>query len=375
MNKKMFAVALTAACMATGNAYATSTTVTLYGIVDIGLGYESVRGPGGFHQSRVSEIQGGQNGSRFGLRGAEDLGDGLSAVFTLENGFGPTDGKSLQSSRLFGRQSTLGLDSTHWGRIEFGRQTNIASKFLGRVDPFRMSYSGAGIGNTFSTINQLRLDNLVMYQTPNVGGAKFGIGYSFNADDTQTTDASRFATADNTRALTTGVSYGSGPAYVAAAYDQFNGSNARAGGQAPSKIQAYVLGGAYDFEVVKILAAVGQTRNGWFGGRALPTTPSSSFGNFGSVKFADGFRATSTMLGISAPLGARASVFASWQRAAPNNKSLTGDDHTLNGYGVGTEYSLSKRTGLYAYAAYVNNYAFHKDVTDTVVAAGIRHRF
>ncbi|KAG1161867.1 hypothetical protein G6F35_019101 [Rhizopus arrhizus] len=67
-----------------------------------------------------------QNGSRFGLRGTEDLGDGLSAVFTLESGFTANNGNRSQGDRLFGRQATVGLSSDQWGLLELGRQTNIA---------------------------------------------------------------------------------------------------------------------------------------------------------------------------------------------------------------------------------------------------------
>ncbi len=86
------------------------------------------------------------------MRGVEDLGDGVRAIFTLEAGFGPMNGKSVQNGRLF------------------GRQTNMASKFLGSIDPFSISYSTANLGTTFSSGNTMRLDNMVLYQTPSFDG-------------------------------------------------------------------------------------------------------------------------------------------------------------------------------------------------------------
>ena len=86
-------------------------------------------------------INGVQNGSRWGLRGSEDLGDGLRAVFTLESGFDSGNGKPGQSSRLFGRQATIGLASDSWGQLDFGRQTNIASKYFGSIDPFGAGFA------------------------------------------------------------------------------------------------------------------------------------------------------------------------------------------------------------------------------------------
>ncbi len=371
MNKKLLAVALTAACAGVAHA---ETSVTLYGIIDVGVGYERIRGDG-YSASRFGQVQNTQSGSRFGVRGAEDLGDGLSAVFTLESGFGPTDGKMQQGSRLFGRQSTLGLDSKTWGRIEFGRQTNMATKMFTPIDPFGTNFNSANMGTTFGALNTMRLDNLVLYQTPNLGGLKFGLGYSFNADDTRTDNSGKFATADNNRSITTGLSYSNGPVYLAASYDRMNPTAAAVGGQSPAKLQQYAIGGTYDFEVVKIAAAWSQTRDGWFIGQALATTPGSDYSDLGTYKLADGFRADSTMLGVTVPLSGATSLFGSWQRAKPNNDKLTGDDKTFNVYALGATYSLSKRTNFYAYASYGDNYAFHDGVTDTVVAAGIRHQF
>ncbi len=371
MKKTLLAVALTAACAGVAHA---ETSVTLYGLIDLGVGYERIRGDG-FHASRFSEMSGTSSGSRWGLRGSEDLGDGLSAIFTLENGFTANNGKAAQGSRMFGRQSTLGLESRTWGRIEFGRQTNMASKLFGQIDPFGLSYNSANMGTTFGAMNTMRIDNLVLYQTPTIGGFKFGLGYSFNVDDTQSDNSGKFPTNDNNREITAGLSYSNGPLYLAASYDRLNPTNAAVGGQTSARPTQYALGGYYDFEVVKIAAAVSQTRDGWFVGQSLGTSPSSDFKDLGNFRSADGFVATSTLLAATVPVSTNTSVFGSWQRADPNSNKLTGDDKTFNVYAVGATYNLSKRTNLYAYTSYANNYAFRDGVTDTVVATGIRHKF
>ena len=165
-----------------------------------------------------------ENGSRWGLRGSEDLGDGLRAVFTLESGFDSGNGKSGQSSRLFGRQATIGLASDSWGQLDFGRQTNIASKYFGSIDPFGAGFGQANIGTAFSAANTQRYDNMVMYQTPSFSGFQFGMATRSmrRHKDAQT----GFRTADNTRAITTGLRYVNGPLNVAFSYDQLNRSNA-----------------------------------------------------------------------------------------------------------------------------------------------------
>ena len=369
MKKTLLAMALLAGFAGAAQA---ADSVTLYGLIDAGIGYEQVKFKGD-KQSRVGAVQGVSSGSRFGMRGSEDLGDGLRAVFTLEAGFGPLNGNSLQGGRLFGRQATVGLDSDSWGRLEFGRQTNMASKFMGQIDPFSISYNAANIGTTFSAANTMRLDNMVLYQTPNLSGFKFGVGYSFSADDTLQDGNTGFQTNDNNREITAGLQYANGPVNVALMYDRLNPSNGRADANETTSIQSYALGGTYDFEVVKLAAAFGQTRDGWFIGQNMGTTP-DGMQKLGTFKTADGFRANSYMIGATVPLG-RHAVFGSWQRATPNNDKLTGDDATFNVYSLGYTYDLSKRTNLYAYASYGDNYAFQHDARDTAVAVGLRHRF
>src|SRR5690606_19979231 len=178
MKKTLLAVALAAGFAGVAQA---ETSVTLYGLIDAGIGYNQVKG-NGEKASRIGSVDGVNSGSRFGLRGSEDLGDGLKAVFTLEAGFSPNDGNSAQGGRLFGRQATIGLQSDSWGQLDFGRQTNLASKYFAGIDPSGISFGQATMGTSFSTANTMRLDNMVLYQTPSFSGFKFGVGYSFNAD-------------------------------------------------------------------------------------------------------------------------------------------------------------------------------------------------
>ncbi len=376
MKKSLLAAALLAGLSSV--AHAETTSVELYGILDAGVGYTKIKGNDGFSASRFGAVQGNQSGSRFGMRGKEDLGDGLSAIFTLEGGFTILDGKSAQNSRLFGRQATLGLNSNEWGKIEFGRQTNIASKFFGPIDPFAISFNTTDLGTTFGSSNSLRVDNLALYQSPVIGGFQFGVGYSFNDDTSRTNNEGQntgFNTADNNRLITTGINYKNGPVYLAASYDRLNPTDAGVGGQSAAKPQEYSLGGVYDFEVVKVHAAFSQTRDGWFTGMTLGTAPSTRYQDTDTYKLRKGFRANSYMVGLTAPIGARTALFTSYQRATPNGDGLTGDDHTFNIFGLGATYELSKRTNFYAYGSYANNYAFQEGVKEMTVAVGLRHRF
>ncbi|SSW70588.1 porin [Achromobacter veterisilvae] len=391
MKKTLLAAALLAGFAGVAQA---ETSVTLYGIIDTGIGYNKVKGPDGYSASRVGMINGVQNGSRWGLRGSEDLGDGLRAVFQLESGFDSGNGNSAQGGRLFGRQATIGLASDSWGQLDFGRQTNIASKYFGSIDPFGAGFGQANIGVGLSSTNTVRYDNMVMYQTPSFSGFQFGIGYSFSADDTKTTKDGwvndpvtgtptwtrngapgqvGFRTADNTRAITAGLRYTNGPLNVALSYDQLNAANTLSQAAVDATPRSYVIGGSYDFEVVKLALAYGRTTDGWFGGQGSVT--GSGIPGFGGNIFADGFKSNSYLLGLSAPIGGASKLFGSWQMVDPSNDKLTGGDEKMNVFSLGYTYDLSKRTNLYAYGSYAKNYAFIDEVKSTAVGVGIRHRF
>ncbi|WP_144639905.1 porin [Bordetella genomosp. 13] len=379
MKKTLLAAALLAGFAGIAQA---ETSVTLYGIIDTGIGYNKIDTPA-YDHSRIGMINGVQNGSRWGLRGTEDLGQGLRAVFQLESGFDSSTGNSAQGGRLFGRQATVGLASDSWGQLDFGRQTNIASKFFGSIDPFGAGFAQANIGHAFSAANTNRYDNMVLFQTPSFGGFQLGAGYSFNVNG-----SGNFATADNVRAITAGARYANGPLQIALAFDQLRGNAAATGGSGDledAKPRQYTVGASYNFEVVKVALAFARTEDGWFAGQGpgAPTggVPASALPGGGTTtasyptyRFADGFRANSYMAGLTVPLGAT-SLFGSWQMIDPKNDALTGGDETSNVFSLGATYDLSKRTNLYVYGSYAKNALFIDDAKSTAAGVGVRHRF
>lgn len=377
MKKTLLAAALLAGFAGVAQA---ETSVTLYGIIDTGIGYNKISGAKDgaavANGSRFGMINGVQNGSRWGLRGSEDLGDGLRAVFTLESGFDSGNGKSGQSSRLFGRQATVGLASDSWGQLDFGRQTNIASKYFGSIDPFGAGFGQANIGTAFSAANTQRYDNMVMYQTPSFSGFQFGLGYSFNANDNKASETG-FRTADNTRAITTGVRYVNGPLNVAFSYDQLNRSNVGKTGDADTTPRQYILGASYDFEVVKLALAASRTQNGWFAGPSVNgNSLLSSVADNLTNSFQRDFKANSYLVGLSAPIGGASNVFGSWQMVDPKGNFANDNDlKKMHVFSLGYTYDLSKRTNLYAYGSYAKNYALIEDLKSTAIGVGLRHRF
>src|SRR5689334_158555 len=142
-------------------------SVTLYGIVNEGINYISNQSGG----SVVGLIKGQTNGSRWGLRGAEDLGGGIKAVFRLENGFDGSAGTLSQGGRLFGRSAWMGL-KTPYGRLTFGRQYDAMHDDVGE----RLSATGiwAWVGShqgDFDNLNgNFRFDSSIRYVSPTLKG-------------------------------------------------------------------------------------------------------------------------------------------------------------------------------------------------------------
>ncbi len=384
--KNMLSLAAILATTLSSAAHA-DTSVTLYGIIDAGVGYSKIDGTyvdpntgvsTSLDRSRFGMTDSVKNGSRWGIRGKEDLGDGLYATFRLESGFNASDGQSTQGGRLFGRHATVGLESDAWGSVNLGRQYNIGFRYFYSI--FGTAFGGGftqvnmGSGSGFSSVSPVRYDNLVIYETPSINGFTLGLGYSFGADDTKSNQTG-FNTADNTRAITAGLRYANGPLAAFLSYEQLNPSNKLSQEQIKATPRSYVVGAAYDFEVVKLALAYGRTTDGWFGGKGLPGGGAGGFTGVPSSVFVDGFKSNSYLVALSAPIGQSSSMFGSWSRADANNKTLTGDDATSDTFSLGYTYNLSKRTDLYALGSYTRNFAFLSDAKVTEVTLGLRHQF
>lgn len=127
-----------------GSAFAAN--VTMYGIVDTGLGYTSIDKGYGEDVNTFDMRTGANSASRFGIKGEEDLGNGLKVGFVLENGFDSDDGELGNGSRLFGREALLYVGGD-FGELGMGRQGELASGngryglFGGKVSPFSTGWT------------------------------------------------------------------------------------------------------------------------------------------------------------------------------------------------------------------------------------------
>lgn len=168
-------IAATLALIGTG-AYAQN--VTLYGLVDAGVEYVNKTNANGNSTLRMPTNTAGLAPSRWGLRGTEDLGNGLKALFTLESGFGVDAGTSGQGGRLFGRQAWIGL-AGGWGQVSLGRQYNMT--FYSLLDADTIGPSTFGLGSLDNYIPNTRHDNSIAYRGT-FSGLTVGASYSTGRD-------------------------------------------------------------------------------------------------------------------------------------------------------------------------------------------------
>ena len=351
MRKGIVALAVLSAF--SGAALAQS-SVTLYGIVDVGYQWnEAPTNVGTTAAPRISQeswnaINGGyQSGNRWGLRGSEGLGGGWNAIFTLESGFNIDTGTQGQSSasasggRLFGRQAYAGL-SSGLGTLVAGRLATFSSgtgdfDMFGRVDPFSTGFGLASLGSTFISANALRVDNALAYRSPTFAGFQAGVGYSTRIDGAETAPQDT-----NISAFISGLSWELGPFYAVATYDQLNniGSN-------PDQ-KHLQIGGVFTIGPFSINAAYADQSN-------ISGVQAREVGTFIPLPAGlSNYDATAWMLGGTATVGAfKFMASVQWSngdggtRLAPGGTPINfNPDYTV--YGVGATYNLSRRTNLYA---------------------------
>ncbi|MBA2673163.1 porin [Ramlibacter sp.] len=340
MNKKLLALAALSALA--GGASAQS-SVTLYGVVDVGI--EQTRLSPGSNTLRLSS--GIQSGSRWGVKGKEDLGGGLSASFQLEAGFDATTGARGQGGLAFGRQSWVGLDGA-WGSVKLGRQ--YVPFFLAQdtIDPFGTGIigDGSGMSAVFRPYG-VRMDNTINYSTPNFGGLSAEVAYGMGEISGSTSRGSQYGFA---------AYYDKSPVTAVLAYHKQN-LVGQPGNVDAGEARSWLVGGVFDFKAAKLHAAYADNRDETAGG--------ATFG-----------RSRDWMLGVSAPVGP-VTVMASYIR----HKDRQVGNADADFWGLGATYALSKRTNFYASYSRVNNDALGASGTGltgvdaTWLNVGIRHRF
>jgi len=358
------------------------TSVTLFGRVDAGLQYQSVEIEN-FGKATVSGMHsGGQAGNRWGLMGSEDLDNGLKAIFMLEAGFNLENGTVSDAGRsAFNRQAFVGLSSDHWGTLTLGRQYNFGFNFFADIGPFGNNYALAAQPVTYSTA-MVRYDNMLKYVTPTYHGWKAGIGFSKNTGFAGETykvikDSSGTNKVDDTvSGLTAGVRYDGGPIAFTADFDQLT-KVPDISGKDTGSIKSWLVGGSYDFDIMKLSVSYGEDRGGRIG---AVSTNINKLGNVVPVpnaRHVEGFKARNYQVGLSAPL-AGGTLMAAWLKSASNHHAVTAGGNGIGSQqslSLGYSYALSKRTNLYAVATYVSNPAYIDNAKSQEYRIGMHHKF
>ena len=339
MNKHLIALAAVATLATSGAALAQSSTVTLYGRVDLSVGKEET-GVGAAKTSKTQMFDNNFTTSRWGMRGTEDLGSGLKANFNFEAAINPTSGASTG----FSRQSWVGL-SGDFGAVKLGKTDSVYKDvfdsgvannlFDTEFTPYKIAY--VGVSNFTS-----RPNNQIRYDSPNFSGLTAGVTYAF--EDTSTVGSPK------TTALS--LRYRAGPMDIGYSNQKQDYTPTTPPAAAAPGDRTYnVVVASYNFGAVK------------------------ASGQYQTAKQSAGGTDNEYALGLAVPLGA-----FEVSAGLSNGKSKNNAGATISkgkAYAFGATYTLSKRTRLYGalMTGDVKNAAGTKTADRTLYAVGVRHDF
>jgi predicted porin len=358
MKKSLVALA----ALALAGAASAQSSVTLFGVVDVGVSYYQNENTSGVKASQWALSTSGKDSSRLGFRGTEDLGGGLAAGFWLEAGLaadtGTAGGGSLAaaSSQFFNRRATVSL-SGGFGELRLGR--DYVPTFWNDTifDPFGTNGVGTNAifgGSNGSSIGGLqaiapgfapnaeyvRKNNTVGYFLPsNLGGfygqVMFGMSERPEYDPATTPSTNAISPFIGGRYVGGRVGYANGPIDVALAYGENTlASNFNGGGSA--EINTGNIGASWDFGFMKLMGEYSQVD-------AKSTLPLLSIDTT--------YRGY--LLGATFPVGPGL-IRASYSFVDFDNNTAANKPQAQK-FAIGYVHNLSKRTALYATAAYIKN--------------------
>jgi predicted porin len=300
--------------------------VTIYGILDIGPTY--ITNQGGRSNTRIDS--GTLQQSRIGFKGTEDLGDGYSAFFALENGFNLDDGSMATANNLFSRDSRLGLKGG-FGTVSLGRQSNATvdalAPFASSMLAYGPSYLSVHPGNYDRLLN-VPTDNSIKYASPVFGGLSAVGFYAFGE---QAGDSKQ----NSTRNVS--LSYANGPLTLGASYLWTSGSNITSTAFLGTASNPFGATGTSD-----VLSSAGAGASYKFDSLLVHgNVTQSSFG-------------LANTTGRTYEIGSKISVSSAVTLGIDLSHTTVADRARLNTLALSAVYSLSKRTDVYVVAASEN---------------------
>ncbi|MBN3756266.1 porin [Paraburkholderia sp. Tr-20389] len=325
--------------LACGAAHAQS-SVTLYGIADVGIEHINNTSAGG---AQTREVSGNLSGSRWGLKGVEDLGGGMKAIFQLENGFNINDGTTAQStkglgtnatttSRLFGRQAWVGL-SYKGQQLTFGRQNSLFYEQAVAFDPMGASSRYSVLSLDYAAA--ARIDNSAKYTgvfgpvtAQAMYSTRYDTGYGAEVPGAQITG----------QFFSGALTFAQGPLAASVSYEQRNSNTVATNTSTERRATAaasYVIGPVKAFAGYRYLRA---------SNAFLPANP---------IRVANGSDASAANLYWAGAQYTVTPAFVLTATAYYQDVHSTGADPWLAV--LCADYLLSKRTDIYATAGYARN--------------------
>ncbi|PXW27490.1 porin [Paraburkholderia caballeronis] len=331
-------------------------TVTLYGVVDNGIGYQSsatTLGSTSGGRSAVKMLTGVWLGSRFGLTGAEDLGGGTKAIFTLEQGFSPANGAMATSGLMFSRQAFVGMTNDRYGTLTAGRQYASYVQMLLPYSPVNWltGFFGAHPGDLDGLDTIYRANNTLVYTSPKLYGFKFSGSYSLAGVPGSINRGSTWAT---------GIQYSQGPLGFAVGFSRINNSTSGGGpfgvdsttsnAGAQAGVSAVTNGYQTAQAQQRFAVGAGYTFNSQFDITATYTNVQYIPGVGSSFRDQAVWNTGGVVLHWKPAAAWDFATGYSYTRASRANGITSAAQYQQ--FNLSQYYALSKRTGLYAVEAY-----------------------
>lgn len=370
---------------------ASAASVTLYGIIDTGFAYNSYNDD---NYSTLTDnadnsfgmMSGQSSGSRFGLKGVEELGNGLTVGFILENGFNSDTG-AMGDDRLFNRESSIYIEGG-FGKFGMGRLSTLANDsgttgLGGYFSSFGTGWGDVGVQSYMQAYRPTRMDNMVYYKTPNFAGAEVWVLYGMGNEEDKTYENE----SSRDRYYAAAVTYNNGGLSLYGAVDVLNKASFGTNNTADTEDDQITITAAvnYDCGFAKSYLGVHWFDNAKAVGASSYDGDWSRLGNFGETKGYGDANGWSVMLGVDIPVGnGKVKTTLGYLDASSDNEGIgsADADQDLKRFmvGAGYEYYLSKRTTVYMGAGYLqdnidtakgNSY----DPSWVQVNCGLKHKF
>lgn len=379
-NTKFSSMAVAGALCAFAALPSTAADVQVYGVIDTSLSFVSSDADVAGHDrvNTFSMENAKEFGSRFGLRGSEDLGNGYKVGFVLESGFKSDDGQFDQTGKLFGREAHVDLTGP-FGKVSAGvlplfGSTLGADGLFRAIDPLFANYTKAFGSGHVTASSWTRVDNALSYVTPTVAGFTGYAMYSFKNDSSKGGVEGHGGESDRYASLAARYKAGALEAVLVADTTMYGTYRTDT---AASKDDGWTVtfGGNYTFDGgVKVLAFTQ-----FFGDQELKARPRAGVGFdginavVGDYGFVDGYGVS---LGVNVPaMGGVAKAQVAYRDM--DNKDNVDFKRVIAA--LGYDYALSKRTAVYAMTGWsqekVENGTTEAKPNGYEFTTGIVHRF